>query len=388
MTSLHRAAESGDVLAVREAVRREPEAVHGVTKGYNETPLHRAAVNGHDTVVAELVSAGADVNAERSGGFTPLHLAETVRVAETLLLAGADQNARSSAGKTPAEHCAGGAAVQQYIANYVPAPAPTPTPAPPVDAPANPVDERRRTIEELEQRKTVAVAAERYEEAGELKAQIALLNHEIMEHLASSKIFAEKCTADANQLKKDGNARFKKKDWLGAMEKYSAAIAIDATVPAYFTNRSVCLLKLKRWEEAKKDGLAAAALAPADGYVKGFLRAAQACIGMDDYTGMRGYLDDAAADKICDPSINLSLDTPELCCEAAECALRCELYVDALAEADKAIAVSKEEQLPLAHVIKADALVAQQDYMSAMKVYEAAMMAGLRSGTSPACSAG
>lgn len=242
------------------------------------------------------------------------------------------------------------------------------------------VQERRHKVEQLEQRKAAAVAAERYEEAGELKAQIGQANQEIMEHLASGKYFAEKCTADAVKLKTDGNTLFKKKDWPGAIEKYSAAIAIDATVPAYFTNRSVCQLKLKRWGEAKEDGLAAAALAPADGYVKGFLRAAQACAGLDDYEGMRGYLDDAAAEIIRDPSIKLAVDTPELCCEAAECALRCGKYAAATAEAEKAL--GKAAQLPLAHVIKADVLVAQEEYRAAMKVYEAAMMAGLRSGAS------
>jgi len=394
MTSLHAAAESGDLRAVRDALQRDPEAVHKLTKGYCETPLHRASVKGSAEIVAELLSAGADPHAQRSGGFTALHLAENIRVAETLLRAGADREARSAAGKTPAEHCAGGATVQQYIASFQPPaqsappivvppqtepePEPEPESTPPTSTPqlappspsssADPfVDERRRKIEELETQKAAAVASERYEEAGEIKAQIATVNEEIMEHLASGKFFSEdKCKADADQLKREGNARFKKKDWAGAIEKYTAAIAVDATVPAYLTNRAVCLIKLERWEEAKADGLAAAALAPAEGFAKGFLRAAQAAGGMNDYQGLRELLDDATAETICDPSIKIAHDTPALCCEAADCALRCGEHAAAIAEADKAL--EKDGQFPLAHVIKGDALVEQEEYRAGMKV--------------------
>lgn len=409
--TLHAAAESGDLFAVRaELAKRKDQrsAPDQRTAGYNETALHRAAVKGHMDVVNELLAAGADINAVRSGGFTPLHLAETVSVAEALLKGGAAL-LRSSAGKTAAEHCAGGTPVQQFIADYAaaagmssPAPPiaqldesldPPPPPPQPEPEPASEpapvlaavggadtfIEERRASIADLEKRKATAAAAERYEEAGELKNQIQTLTAEMAEHLATAKFFSESDTkGDAEQLKKQGNAKFKKKDWAGAIEKYSEAIAIEGSVPAYLTNRAVALTKLGRYAEAKADGLAAAELAPAEGFAKGYLKAAQACGWMDDYQGMCELLEDAMAETICDPSIKLTLDTAALNCEAADCALRCNEYASAIEEAAKALA--KDPNDPLAHVITADALAAQYDFTAAMKTYEMGMMAGMRSG--------
>ncbi|KAI8494124.1 hypothetical protein Bbelb_284710 [Branchiostoma belcheri] len=69
-----------------------------------ESPLHRAAGNGHHETVSVLLTAGADVNARDDVQESPLHWAaenghhETVSV---LLTAGADVNARDEREKTP-----------------------------------------------------------------------------------------------------------------------------------------------------------------------------------------------------------------------------------------------------------------------------------------------
>ena len=65
------------------------------------TPLHHAAVfSENPAVVGALITAGADVSAQTSDGFTPLFYANAVGV-EVLLAAGADVNARMGGSTTP-----------------------------------------------------------------------------------------------------------------------------------------------------------------------------------------------------------------------------------------------------------------------------------------------
>jgi len=59
---LFRAAEDGDVEAVRRLVLQEGASVHG-TGIDNWTALHFAARKGHKIVVDLLICLGADVNA-------------------------------------------------------------------------------------------------------------------------------------------------------------------------------------------------------------------------------------------------------------------------------------------------------------------------------------
>jgi ankyrin repeat protein len=67
-------------------------------------PIHSAVAGAHDDVVAVLVDAGADVNAEQVHGWRPLHgAAQTGSLVsvERLLAAGADPEARNEGGTTP-----------------------------------------------------------------------------------------------------------------------------------------------------------------------------------------------------------------------------------------------------------------------------------------------
>lgn len=99
-TLLHSAAESNNVAAVRA------ELAKGISTevrnaGFEETPLHKAAVKGSVAAAEELLRAGADVAAVRSGGFTPLHMSETVEIAKLLLDHGADKSARANVSQPP-----------------------------------------------------------------------------------------------------------------------------------------------------------------------------------------------------------------------------------------------------------------------------------------------
>ena len=83
------------------------------------TPLHHSAENGHVSVVATLLAAGATVNVKDNDGATPLHhAAENGRAAvvSMLLAAGADVTATTNGGETPLNFAVDSAVVSALIA--------------------------------------------------------------------------------------------------------------------------------------------------------------------------------------------------------------------------------------------------------------------------------
>jgi len=73
-----------------------------------ETPLIRAAHNGHAAAVSCLLEAGADPNAVDAGDNTPLHWASMrghVEIVKRLVGSGSDALCRNAQGKVPADLC-------------------------------------------------------------------------------------------------------------------------------------------------------------------------------------------------------------------------------------------------------------------------------------------
>lgn len=104
-----KAAKSGDIATVKRLLATDAALLHARDSD-GSTPLHCAAWKGHREIVAFLLEAGADANAENSNGHwgtTPLHAAahaNQAAIAELLIQHGADVNARDANGKTPLHH--------------------------------------------------------------------------------------------------------------------------------------------------------------------------------------------------------------------------------------------------------------------------------------------
>jgi hypothetical protein len=103
VTDLVEAAKRGDSHAVRHILQTRPDGVQDRdASGY--TALHWAGIRGHWRIVAELVAAGAPVDAVGGDGGTPLHWAchhDRTDMVELLLDAGADLGVANRWGRTP-----------------------------------------------------------------------------------------------------------------------------------------------------------------------------------------------------------------------------------------------------------------------------------------------
>ena len=101
--SLHRAAEEGDIEAVKKHLAAG--ANKNVRAGkWRDTPLHRAAFWGYTEVVELLINNEVDLKAKDKYGCTPLHDAAEyshLEIAEMLINRAPDMNAVDNNGDTP-----------------------------------------------------------------------------------------------------------------------------------------------------------------------------------------------------------------------------------------------------------------------------------------------
>ena len=104
-----KAAKSGDAERVSSLLANDKSLVKARDKD-GSTPLHCAVWKGHLKVVALLLEAGADVNAQNENdhwGTTPLHAAahaNEASIAQLLIDHGADVNAPDCEQRTPLFH--------------------------------------------------------------------------------------------------------------------------------------------------------------------------------------------------------------------------------------------------------------------------------------------
>jgi ankyrin repeat protein len=104
-----KAAKSGDSAKVKILLATDATLINAHDKD-GSTPLHCATWKGHENVVALLLKAGANVNAQNTNehwGTTPLHAAAHANhaaIASLLIEHGADLNAKDLSGQRPIHH--------------------------------------------------------------------------------------------------------------------------------------------------------------------------------------------------------------------------------------------------------------------------------------------
>ena len=75
-------------------------------------------------------------------------------------------------------------------------------------------------------------------------------------------VFGKKIIMDAGSLREQGNALLRSGDHAGAVDRYTAGLAIDPNDSLLLSNRSAALLALGKAEDAVKDADAAIAADP------------------------------------------------------------------------------------------------------------------------------
>ena len=74
----------------------------------------------------------------------------------------------------------------------------------------------------------------------------------------------------ANEFKQQGNSLYEKKDYEGALEKYTLAMGYVPSDPILFSNRAACLLSMGKPHRALKDALRVIQLNPS--FPRGYMR--------------------------------------------------------------------------------------------------------------------
>jgi ankyrin repeat protein len=72
---IHDAAQADDLEQVKALLKGNPGSVLSKDDKYGLTPLHLAALRGHQEVAELLLARKAEVNAKDKLGLTPLHMA-------------------------------------------------------------------------------------------------------------------------------------------------------------------------------------------------------------------------------------------------------------------------------------------------------------------------
>ncbi|GMH36832.1 hypothetical protein BSKO_04705 [Bryopsis sp. KO-2023] len=100
-SDLYNAAGSGDSEKELLSKGADPSSTHG---GFNSTPLHVAAEQGHVEIVEMLIEKGANVDAQNNRGVTALYFAAQnghLEIARVLVQAGATVDLETERGATP-----------------------------------------------------------------------------------------------------------------------------------------------------------------------------------------------------------------------------------------------------------------------------------------------
>lgn len=101
---VHEACQRADLPTLQALILQSPHLVDVQDVKYGWSPLHRALICGHHSVVQMLLKMGADPNLKTAVGEPPLYLAADLNqpaLVQQLLSSGADPNCRNADGETP-----------------------------------------------------------------------------------------------------------------------------------------------------------------------------------------------------------------------------------------------------------------------------------------------
>jgi ankyrin repeat protein len=104
---LHDACANGQLHKVREILQKDPDIINRLDQCIGllgDTPLHKAASQGHDDILQLLLNHGASVDTVNYLGFTPLHRAAIHGhdgILQLLLNHGASVDDVNNVGDTP-----------------------------------------------------------------------------------------------------------------------------------------------------------------------------------------------------------------------------------------------------------------------------------------------
>ena len=93
MSKIFNAIKKVDIKTIESLVKNNPELLNEQNH-HGLLPLHYAAKCGDTEIIEQLINLGANPNSRNANNETPLFLASTVEVAETLVANGADPNAK------------------------------------------------------------------------------------------------------------------------------------------------------------------------------------------------------------------------------------------------------------------------------------------------------
>jgi ankyrin repeat protein len=114
-------------------------------------------------------------------------------------------------------------------------------------------------------------------------AQYSLLEEHAKElgAKAVAMLVSDEDKARAQDIKKEGNQHYVKKEWQLAIDFYTKAIDADPTDAAFYSNRSACYMQLKQHDEALQDAVICRQLRPT--WPKGCFRMAVARLALKRY---------------------------------------------------------------------------------------------------------
>ncbi|CAJ1946537.1 unnamed protein product [Cylindrotheca closterium] len=107
--------------------------------------------------------------------------------------------------------------------------------------------------------------------------------------------------AQAEAIKAEGNAFFKGGKYKEAIGKYKEAVAIDATVPSYWSNMAACHEKLREFEEMAEAGRSC--ILADKNFVKGYYRLATAQKAINDLPNCIKTLESGLAIQSSNPDL-------------------------------------------------------------------------------------